>query len=302
MLDLDDLLRKTSRTFALAIPLLPEPTRTSVAVAYLLFRVADTFEDSTEWPRAERVAALEAFAKVLGSRDRAAIGDLRDQWLARPPCDHAGYLELVGRCDELLAFVWSLEPGTQRILVHHATRTAEGMAGVVTRGDAQGRLALRSLSELREYCYIVAGIVGELLTDLFLHDAPQLEDERAALEANTRAFGEGLQLVNILKDSASDATDGRSYLPEGVTRAEILGLARDDLDAADHYVAALQHGAAPRGFIAFTGLSVMLARASLDRLEVAGSGAKVSREDVFRIFSRLDVALDRGEAVSSLLA
>ena len=33
---IDDMLHKTSRTFALAIPLLPEPTRTEVGVAYLL--------------------------------------------------------------------------------------------------------------------------------------------------------------------------------------------------------------------------------------------------------------------------
>ena len=39
---LDDLLEKTSRTFALAIPLLPTPAREAVGLAYLLFRVADT--------------------------------------------------------------------------------------------------------------------------------------------------------------------------------------------------------------------------------------------------------------------
>jgi phytoene/squalene synthetase len=32
--------------FALAIPLLPEPTRNRVGIAYLLFRIADTFEDA----------------------------------------------------------------------------------------------------------------------------------------------------------------------------------------------------------------------------------------------------------------
>lgn len=302
MLDLDDLLRKTSRTFALAIPMLPEPTRAAVSAAYLLFRVADTLEDSTEWPGAARVAALDAFARVIFTFDRNAVVSLRDRWLARPPCDHAGYLELVGKTDELLERVWSLEPATRSILVHHAARTAEGMASVVARSDEQGRLSLRSISELREYCYIVAGIVGELLTEVFLHDAPQLARERPALETNTRAFGEGLQLVNILKDTAADATDGRTYLPEGVSREEILGIARVDLDAASRYVEALQRGGAPRGYVAFTALSVMLARASLDKLERAGSGAKVSRDDVFRIFAQLDGALDRGDVVGSLLA
>ena len=44
---MDHLLEKTSRTFALTVPLLPEPTRCEVTVAYLLFRVADTLEDAT---------------------------------------------------------------------------------------------------------------------------------------------------------------------------------------------------------------------------------------------------------------
>ena len=65
MVDLDALLTKTSRTFALAIPLLPEPTRRAVSVSYLLFRIADTFEDATAWARAKRIAALNEFAELL---------------------------------------------------------------------------------------------------------------------------------------------------------------------------------------------------------------------------------------------
>ncbi|MBK7863440.1 MAG: squalene/phytoene synthase family protein, partial [Archangiaceae bacterium] len=68
-MDLDDLLVKTSRTFALAIPMLPEPTRREVSVAYLLFRIADTFEDATTWPRAERIAALGDFSDAVTAVD-----------------------------------------------------------------------------------------------------------------------------------------------------------------------------------------------------------------------------------------
>ena len=49
MATIEDLLLKTSRTFALSIPMLPEPTRREVGVAYLLFRIADTLEDATLW-------------------------------------------------------------------------------------------------------------------------------------------------------------------------------------------------------------------------------------------------------------
>ncbi|WP_430981171.1 squalene/phytoene synthase family protein [Sphingobacterium kitahiroshimense] len=38
-----------SRTFALTIPQLPLPLRTVVTNAYLLARIADTFEDCADW-------------------------------------------------------------------------------------------------------------------------------------------------------------------------------------------------------------------------------------------------------------
>jgi farnesyl-diphosphate farnesyltransferase len=301
MLDTNDLLQKTSRTFALAIPLLGEPTRLEVGLAYLLFRIADTFEDATDWPRADRVVALESFSRVLSSLDEPSASTLTTEWLARPPCTHAGYMELLGKTPAVLHEVKSLVPSAQTILIRHAVRTSDGMARVVMMADERGRLVLSSLQELQDYCYIVAGIVGELLTELFLHDAPQLESVRPLLEGNTRAFGEGLQLVNILKDSMADAGDGRTYLPASVPRAEVFQLARRDLDGAREYIGALETGKAPRGFVAFTALSVMLARAALDRLESAGAGSKVSREDVFAIFAKLQSTLDDGHTVRPLL-
>ena len=60
MTRLEELLENTSRTFALSIPVLPEPTRRQVMIAYLLFRIADTFTDS--------------LAHLTGDADFAAIG------------------------------------------------------------------------------------------------------------------------------------------------------------------------------------------------------------------------------------
>jgi len=181
--------------------------------------------------------------------------------------------------------------------VKHTVRTTEGMASVVARADERGNLRLATVRELKDYCYIVAGIVGELLTDLFLHDCASLQSQRGELERLTRAFGEGLQLVNILKDVGDDAADGRVYLPSAVPRPELFALARADLDDANRYVQALQQGGAPRGFLAFTGLSLVLAFAALDRLEAAGPGAKVSRPEVMQLFQTLEQQLDDGVAL-----
>ncbi len=302
-MDLDDLLTKTSRTFALAIPLLPEPTRKAVGVAYLLFRVADTFEDATTWPREERIDALESLVELLElePQERVLEAARRSaQWLTRPPVDHAGYLELLKKLSPVIAELDTLSPAVSAAVVRHTIRTTEGMASVVARADERGNLRLGSVRELKDYCYIVAGIVGELLTEVFLHDAPALQQEHAELRRLMRSFGEGLQLVNILKDVGDDAKDGRVYLPDAVPRAELFALARADLEDANRYVQALQRGGAPRGFLAFTGLSLVLAFAALDRLEANGSGAKVSRQDVMSLYQSLEQQLESGVALDLL--
>lgn len=293
--DLERLLIATSRTFALAIPLLPEPTRREITIAYLLFRVADTFEDASEWPRARRIEALGRFEELL---DPAAAPEAREicrLWAAEVPCAQPGYRELLAELPGVLAEFLALSPPAVPLIREQTVRTARGMAGFVARMDEGGALQLRDLADLRGYCYVVAGIVGELLTELFLLGRPRLAGVAPSLRHRSRDFGEGLQLVNILKDSSSDAREGRRYLPPGVSRSEVLTLARRSLERAAEYVAALQQAGAERGLVAFTALPVRLARATLDRVEEAGPGAKLTRPEVYSIVQSLNRSLDRGE-------
>jgi farnesyl-diphosphate farnesyltransferase len=283
-----ELLVKTSRTFALAIPLLPDPTRKTVCLSYLLFRIADTLEDAEAWPRARRLEALSDFANLL---EAAAPGEgqrLGERWLQAPPTRHDPYLELLAATGQVMAEVRELSPGARAIALRHARRTALGMADILAhRSDDAGRVIVSDLQGLRDYCYIVAGIVGELLTEVFLHDAPGLERVAPALHEHERSFGEGLQLVNILKDERDDAGDGRSYLPPGVPRAEVLKLAWADLVRARRYLDGLREGGAPPGFVAFGALSEELAEVTLERLGRDGPGSKVPRAQVFEILARV---------------
>ena len=300
MADLDRLLLSTSRTFALAIPCLPEPPRREVGTAYLLFRIADAFEDAGRWPREDRLAALGDLGALLRDPSRARAPQLARRWVAARPCDEEGYLELLGETPGVLAELDGFTPARREIIVRHALRTAEGMAGFVVRADDLGGLKLSSVPELKGYCYVVAGIVGELLTDLFLDVEPALEKIAPLLRTRSVAFGEGLQLVNILKDSEADARDGRVYLPDGVPRREIFGMARTDLQAAGEYVLGLQQAGAPRGFVEFTALPVLLAHASLGKIERAGPGSKISRAEVALLVDGLRRDLDAGRPAVSL--
>lgn len=295
MADLEQLLIDSSRTFALAIPHLPEPTRREVTIAYLLFRVADTFEDAASWPRARRIEALDRFGRLLQAPDRNEIEEVSRRWAAEVPCEQPGYQELLAELPFVLDAFFALSPEAVDLIREHTLRTAKGMAGFVARTDDDGELRLRDLPDLQAYCYVVAGIVGELLTELFLLGRPHLGPVAPDLRVRSRVFGEGLQLVNILKDSASDATEGRRYLPDGVERAEVMALARRDLQAASEYVLALQRAGAERGLVAFNALPVRLAHATLDRVEQAGPGSKLTRPEVYAIVQKMNRALDHNE-------
>ena len=292
---LQDLLVKTSRTFALAIPLLPPPTLREVTVAYLLFRLADTFEDaSVLWNRDEQRSALADFADLVRCPTEERARNLASAWCSHPPTEHAGYLELLEKTPEVMSSFMSLAPEAREVVGHHTIRTAEGMSSVVERTDSEGVLRLDTIEDVKDYCYIVAGIVGEMLTDLFLLKRPHLEAIADFLRDRAPQFGEGLQLVNILKDSAGDVVEGRDYLPTGIDRADFFGLAREDLIAASEYTLAIQEAGGPDGIVLFTGLPVELAWATLAKVEKKGPGAKISRPEVFAIHSRIHKAVRKG--------
>ncbi len=301
MPDLLDLLGKTSRTFALSIPPLPEPTRREVTVAYLLFRIADTFEDASHLEPETRVRALHDLIGLLGTPARDETVRLSREWTAAGVATHPGYRELLAEVPFVLDAFFALSPGAVEAIRRQVIRSAEGMAGFVAL-TRDGRLSLSGLDDLKAYCYVVAGLVGELLTELFLLGRPGLAGESGTLLSRAAAFGEALQLVNILKDAASDAAEGRTYLPAGVPPDKVLALARRDLMAAGEYIGALERAGAPRGILEFTALPVELAWATLDRIEEKGPGAKVTRLEVGLLARRVRLALDAGDSLSRRLS
>lgn len=75
-------------------------------------------------------------------------------------------------------------------------------------------VALSTAAELNDYTYQVAGCVGEFWTRMcraHLFSTAPLDE--AALMARGVRFGQGLQLVNILRDLPADLRQGRCYLP-----------------------------------------------------------------------------------------
>jgi farnesyl-diphosphate farnesyltransferase len=88
-------------------------------------------------------------------------------------------------------------------------------------------------SDLDDYCYYVAGVVGEMLTELFCDYSAEIARHRADLSALAASFAQGLQMTNILKDVWEDRSRGACWLPQevfsrhGVDLANVSGGADD---------------------------------------------------------------------------
>jgi len=292
MAALDTLLARTSRTFAIAIPLLPAPLAREVTAAYLLLRIADTLEDADSWPPRERIAALAALAALLRTPSLSEAERLAPMWVQTRPCEDEHCLALLAALPAVVQEIQGFPAARRTLILHHTARIIRGMMGFLHGADDQQRLMLSSEAELRTYCYVVAGIVGELLTELFVDAVPALGDVEPTLRAHAAAFGEGLQLVNIMKDAPVDTRRGRIFVPPTMGRGRALALSREDLGRARVYVAALESAGAPRGIVKFCAFPVLLAMATLDAQDRVGIGAKVSRGTVARLLGDLNAAPD----------
>ena len=283
---IEELLQKTSRTFALSIPLLPEPLNEEITLAYLVFRIADTLEDADTLGRDERRRGLDSFCELLGDPGRDAVAEWTAEWSQLEISHNADYNQLLRETPQVLGRVRELSHSSRQIIVQHAIRSASGMSISLSRADESGRLKLNTVEELQEYCYFVAGIVGELITELLVTDRYS-EEEAATLFETAASFGEALQLVNILKDSADDEICGRAYLPSSTPREEVFELARRDLREAGRYVAALRELNAPPGFIAFCDAPLSLAEATLLVVATDGPGSKVPRDETIALLQKV---------------
>jgi len=84
----------------------------------------------------------------------------------------------------------------------------------------QGAVRLQTWAELDRYCYLVAGVVGLIMTRIFGLSDRQYEQQAIEL-------GNAMQLTNILRDIAEDLRRDRVYLP--AEELQGYGLSEEDL-------------------------------------------------------------------------
>jgi farnesyl-diphosphate farnesyltransferase len=225
----DRILPHVSRTFALTIPQLPPALRTPVTNAYLLCRIADTIEDEPALSAGATLRLLQRFVAVVDGRElpgalaAEVAPQLSEQTL---PAERELILNM-----ERVVRVTAQFAEAQRAPIQ---RCIQIMCGGMHQ--FQHTASLRGVprsSDMDDYCYYVAGVVGQMLTELFCAYSPRIMRRRRALQELAVSFAQGLQMTNILKDVWEDRRRGACWLPQEVFSRYGLQLAQLSPDHRD---------------------------------------------------------------------
>ncbi|HLW24098.1 MAG TPA: phytoene/squalene synthase family protein [Steroidobacteraceae bacterium] len=218
----EDILPHVSRTFALTIPQLPPALRLAVTNAYLLCRIADTIEDEPALSPTETLAYHERFqAVVAGRADPQSLAQELDRRLSDSTL--ASERDLIRNMGRVLAVTASLKAAQRSAIERCIALMCYGMPRFQSTASLQG---LARSTDLDDYCYYVAGVVGDMLTELFCEYSPVIARQRAELTRRATSFAQGLQMTNILKDVWEDRARGACWLPREVFAPLGVDLAR----------------------------------------------------------------------------
>ncbi len=321
-----EILPAVSRTFALNIPALPAPLDAAVTVAYLLCRIADTVEDEARGEASGRKALLLELARLCTLPPDLSAASARfasEATAALRPEAPVDEVRLLQASPQVLLALASLPRPAHAPIATCVQEMADGMGEVVARGQARGAPGLANLEETFEYCYYVAGTVGEMLTRLFLWHAPELESTAHEVESRAVAFGRALQLTNILKDIREDLLRGDCWLPLDVlarhgltpktllrpelrTQAvaaldELIGVAHADVIRAFEYTLALPQD--EKGMRLFCLWPLFMAVLTLRKLQgnpdvFESASVKIPRSAVSSVVSLTTALASRDQALT----
>ncbi|HLR75930.1 MAG TPA: phytoene/squalene synthase family protein [Virgibacillus sp.] len=251
-----NMLKKTSRTFYIPITLLGSTLKSTVGSAYLCMRAIDEIEDHETMASEHKQHVLRKTSDLLTTE-----------------FDEVAYRELIQPYEEILPEVsirlgdWIkiCPPEIVDQVKHSTSIMANGMADWVEKN-----WHIKTKDDLDDYTYYVAGLVGEMLSDIWhWHDGTETDPKLAV------GYGRGLQAVNILRNQHEDyAERGVRFIPDGWDRADIFDYAEANLKLADEYMKDIDD----RKILLFCKIPLALAKRTLKAMK--SGQEKITRDEV----------------------
>ncbi|MEM1089334.1 MAG: phytoene/squalene synthase family protein [Pseudomonadota bacterium] len=223
----DQLLPGVSRTFALTIPQLPDGLREPITNAYLLCRIADTIEDDVQLQREQKAEFHDRFIRVVEGQENPEPF-ARELAPLLSPETLADEVTLIEQTATVITVTQSFNDRQRAALTRCIRIMCHGMPQYQAEKSIAG---LPTVADMDRYCYYVAGVVGEMLTELFCDYSESIASHRSSMMPLAVAFGQGLQMTNILKDFWEDRAAAACWLPQELFHSHGLNLADADSPA-----------------------------------------------------------------------
>lgn len=239
------MLKATSRTFYIPITMLDSTLKKAVGSAYLCMRAIDEIEDHPEMASEHKQHLLRETAELL-----------------KAPFDEAAYLELVSPHKDMLPEVSLRLADWIRVCPEGIVERVQKATSVMAIGMAdwvKKNWYIKTKEDLDDYTYYVAGLVGEMLSDIWhWHDGTEADYKLAV------GYGRGLQAVNILRNEDEDLEErGVRFIPDNWTRADVFAYAEKNLSLADKYIEDIKS----RRILLFCQIPLALAKKTLAAMQ-----------------------------------
>jgi farnesyl-diphosphate farnesyltransferase len=289
------LLKSVSRSFYLSLRILPAGLRDPLSLTYLLARATDTIADTAALPVALRMEALRTLAGAIqGTATKEAAGQLGESFAAQQA--DGAERTLIEELPALLDWLGELKSDDREEVRSVLAKINRGQQLDLERfGEKAGEIrALENGAQLDEYTYLVAGCVGEFWTRLcFAHVKNFAERPESEMRGLGVRYGQGLQLINVLRDAGEDLRNGRCYLPaEELGSLDLLSdparvrpvlerwneKARRGIEAGIEYACAIRN----RRVRFATALPALIGARTLKLLREAGTEALTKRVKISR--------------------
>jgi farnesyl-diphosphate farnesyltransferase len=212
-----EIIEEISSTYATTVDFLNEPLATHTCVAYLLCRIADTIEDAPKLSAEQKTGLLSQYRTALTSCESDEVYAFTTKAISERPSDplEPVHWRLVARTDRVLG-AYRATPDPIRAGIEPAVdELVYGMRKYCGRDGTRSGVRIRTLPDLRRYCYFVAGTVSHVITNVFSTAANT--EPSSELRACGEKYGLFLQLMNISKNVYHDCRFVRNvFVPESI--------------------------------------------------------------------------------------
>lgn len=212
-MDLETLLKNTSRSLYLSARILPASMRPTFSVAYLLCRYADTIADTPILPADRRLYWITRFADIIQNQPQDEIQQLAHE--IKGGSENPYEKILIEHLPDCLKAFNQIAPEQKTFIVEVAQAVCAGMEIDLNTFPAQtpaSPVAFQKAAKLEYYCRLMGGEPG-LFWSRLIYQSTKISAKQEDFYQWGQHIGDALQIVNILRDLPKDLQIGRCYFP-----------------------------------------------------------------------------------------